>query len=192
MAATIHFIFRRRESECGAAVREENGAGDHDAEDGTRGTDRWSVGVVAAPEMGCGVDDDVENAGADPGEEIVAKEACAAPDELDFAAEHPEHEHVEEDVPDVSDVVEEQIGERLPDAQGGKNSGRDEAKPFEHRPVRCDSLVVINESFEEEDGEIGDEEELHTRSDVEIEADAVAFYTGTGSHSKASVKRGKR
>jgi hypothetical protein len=54
-------------------------------------------------------------------------------------------------------------------------------------PVR----VEISKRFDDKDGEIGDEEELHTRSDVKIEADPVAFYTSTGSHTRFSVLGGK-
>jgi hypothetical protein len=48
----------------------------------------------------------------------------------------------------------------------------------------------MNESFQDVNGDVGNDEELHTRSDVEIETDAVSAYGGARSHAEASL-RGK-
>src|SRR5882762_2970879 len=115
--------------------------------------------------MGSVVDDNVEKASANARQKIVAKKTRAAPNEFDFAAKHPEHEHVEEDVPDVCDFMEKEIGKGLPDAKAGKNSGRDKAETHDKQVVTRNSAVVINECFEDEDDEVGDQEEFHARSD---------------------------
>jgi len=142
--------------------------------------------------MGKVVHDDVEKASADASKKVVAEKARASPNEFDFAAKHPEHEHVEQDVPDVRDVVEKKIGEGLPDAKAGKNSGRNEAEQLDQRFVASSPSIVVSECFEDEDGEIGDKEKLHTRRDVKIEADAVVFDARACSHilSPREIRRG--
>jgi len=48
-----------------------------------------------APKVREIVDDDVDQARADARKKIIPEKTTAAPDEFDFAAEHPEHEHVQ-------------------------------------------------------------------------------------------------
>lgn len=89
------------------AVGEENRASQQDSEDCSRSADGRDVGRLVSPENGDGVDDDVDDSGADSCEEIILEKAVAAPDEFEFAAEHEEHKHVGEDVPDGEAVMEE-------------------------------------------------------------------------------------
>src|SRR5882757_9652037 len=49
---------------------------------------------------------------------------------------------------------------------------------------------VMDKELQEIDGEIRNDQELHTRSDIEIKTDAVGANGGAGSHQKFSL-RGK-
>src|SRR5262249_33229564 len=88
--------------------------------------------------------------------------------------------------------MQEKICERLPDAQAWKNSRRHEAKmsddPIVAGAWRGTPAVAVHESFQNKNGEIGDQEELHTRSDVKIEAYPVAFYSCARSHTQFSLR----
>ncbi len=48
----------------------------------------------------------------------------------------------------------------------------------------------MDKELEEKNGEVGDDEELHTRSDVEIEAEAVVPDAGAWSHTQVSLRSG--
>ena len=81
-------------------------------------------------------------------------------------------------MPDVGDVVKEEIGEGLPNAEKRDNSGRHQAKPFQEPGVAAHAAKIFDKGFDNIDSDVGDDEELHTRSDVKIEADAVSANGG--------------
>jgi hypothetical protein len=78
-------------------------------------------------------------------------------------------------VPDRGNVVKKEVGERLPDAKERHNSSGDKSEPFDKSFVCGLSRKVIEECFKYENGEIRDQEELHTRGDVKVEGDPVAL-----------------
>jgi hypothetical protein len=82
-------------------------------------------------------------------------------------------------VPDAGDVVEEEVGEWLPDTEERNDSGGYQAKPFQHPDVTTDAAEIMDEGFQDIDSEIGDDQELYTWSDVEIEAEAVVADGGS-------------
>ncbi len=98
------------------AVGKQDCAGNQDTENRAGSADGGYVRIIAAPKVGKIVDDDVDQSRADAREKVIAKKTIATPDEFDFAAEHPKHEHVEKDVPNIRDCVQEKIGEGLPNA----------------------------------------------------------------------------
>ena len=96
------------------AVGEEDGVRHQDAEDCATGADRGNEGEFAAEEEeGDRFYDQLNQAGADSANEKEIEEATLAPVEFEVAAEHPEHEHVDEDVEERARVVEENVGEGL-------------------------------------------------------------------------------
>ena len=171
------------------AVGEENGHGHQNSEDGSGGADSGDVGEALTPEDGSGLDQDVDEARANAGEEVILQETRLAPNQFELAAEHPEQEHVHADVPDGARVMEKEIGERLPDAQAGDDGGGDEAEPGEQALVGEGPPEVIQENLKEKDGEVGDEQELHAGRHVEIKADAVVADAGARAHKHSSVRR---
>ena len=56
-----------------------------------------------------------QRAGADAGDEIKLQKVARAPDPLELGAEHPQREHVEQDVKDPA--VQEHVRGGLPDAR---------------------------------------------------------------------------
>src|SRR5579859_1271415 len=111
----LHFDSDRNWEKIGAAVGKKLGARNHDAEDRARRTDGRVERIGPSPQMRQGVHEHVDQTGPGTGQKIVAKETIAAPYEFDLTAEHPEKEHVEDDVRNMCDVVQEQVSEWLPD-----------------------------------------------------------------------------
>src|SRR5438128_6206753 len=100
--------------EISLAIREQDRAGDHDAENRARCADGWRERIIAAPKARKVIDDNVNQSRADASQKVIAKKTVASPDEFHFATKHPQHEHVEEDVPNISHCMQEKIGEGLP------------------------------------------------------------------------------
>jgi len=101
----LHFNRDRDREDVSASVRKKNCASDENSENGAGSSDRGNVRDWLSPEAGQGLDDNVDDASTDSGEEVVAEKAVLSPDGFDFAAEHPEHKHIEDDVPDVRGVM---------------------------------------------------------------------------------------
>src|SRR5579872_383590 len=59
------------------------------------------------------LNDNVDHARADAAQEIINIESPLSPCALHVAPKHPQHEHVDEDVPDA--LMQKKIGKRLPD-----------------------------------------------------------------------------
>src|SRR4030095_8005611 len=125
-------------------------------------------------------------------QKIVAEKTISSPDEFEFAAEHPEHEHVHEDVPDAIGAVKKEVGDGLPDAQTRNDAARNQAKPHFEQVFGDDSPEVMDEELKKIDGEIGDDQKLHTRSDVKIEAEAIGTDVGARGHAEASLRAKSR
>ena len=165
-----------------AAVGEKDGASDHDPKDGPGCTDRRNVRNSMAPEHGNSLHDDVDDSRPYTCQKVVPQKTISSPHELEFAPEHPEHQHIHENVPDVVYVVEEEIGERLPDTQARHDPRGNKAKPEQETLVGQGAGKVVQESLGEEDCEIRDQQNLDTRSDVKVEADPIALHARPGGH----------
>ncbi len=88
------------------AVWKKDRARQENSKDCSGSADGRDVGRLVSPENGNGIYDDVDDAGADSGEKIILEEARAAPNEFQFTAEHVEHKHVGEDVPNGGAVMQ--------------------------------------------------------------------------------------
>jgi len=184
----FHLDGDRNGKEIGAAIGKQYCTGNEDAENRSGSADGRHVGIFVAPEHGNRFHDDVEETSANSGEEVVAKKAIAAPHEFHFATEHPQREHVQNDVPDAVDIVQEKIGERLPDAKQRNDSGGNQTEPFQKPIVAVDAAEIVDEGFQDIDRKIGDDQELHSRGNVEIEAEAIVADRSAGSHAEASLR----
>ncbi len=105
------------------AVGKKNSVGDEDAEDCAGCSDSGHIQWPMSPEHGSHFYENGDKAGADSAQEEVVGETLFAPDKLQLAAKHPEHEHIDEQVPQAA--MEEKIGKRLPDAHPGNRPERD-------------------------------------------------------------------
>src|SRR5579859_4141237 len=72
--------------------------------------------------------DHIDNARANTTKKIINVKALLAPRPLDAAPKHPQHEHVDQDVPDA--LMQEKIGERLPD-ETMNGVSRNQSKPYQ-------------------------------------------------------------
>ena len=61
-------------------------------------------------------------AAAMPVDEVIPQKCFRAPHALELRAEHPQREHVEQDVADGTRVVQEHVGDRLPHAKRSKTA----------------------------------------------------------------------
>ncbi len=130
-----------------------------------------------AKKSGHGFHGNVYESRAHASEKVVAQETVSSPNHFQFAAEHPEHQHVHDEVKKKTiHVMEEEISERLPDPQAGQHPGGDQTETRQKLVVAGDARKVIDERFEDENPEVREQQHLHTRREVEIEADAIALY----------------
>src|SRR4029077_10178689 len=97
---------------------------------------------------------------AHAGEEIILEETIASPGELQFAAKHVEHKHIGEDVPDGRSIVQEQVGERLPDAQAVGYAGRYQPKSVHEPTAGGVPGKCLQQDRENVSGYIGDQQPL--------------------------------
>src|SRR6266850_6934514 len=129
-----HFDGNRKHDDL--AVREHDGACQKYSKNRAGGANRRYVRGRTSPKNRNGIHDDVDETCADPGEEVILEKASASPDQLQFAPEHVQHEHVREDVPDGRTIVEKQIRKRLPEAQTVCDGRRHQSKR-QNKPVVC-------------------------------------------------------
>jgi len=172
------------------AVGEEDGVGHEDAEDRAAGADRGSDGELAAEEeIGNGFDDEFDEAGADSADEKEIEEAALAPGEFEVAAEHPQHEHVDEDVKERARVVKKDVGEGLPDARRDvvDDGFGDEREPLEDFEVVGVAGEEKGEDFDDVDADADDDEKFDAGSDeaAPVEADAAEVAIGTIGETRA-------
>jgi hypothetical protein len=80
-----------------------------------------------------GLHQHVDEAGADAGHQKIIPEAARSPGALEIHAEHPEEEHVEQQMEQAA--VEKNVGKRLPEPQAVCHRARHQAK-FQYQQVR--------------------------------------------------------
>jgi hypothetical protein len=170
------------------AIREQDRAGNHDSEDRAGSPNGGNVVGRFTPESGNGANDDVENACANASQKIVAKKTVPSPNKFEFAAKHPQHQHVDQDVPNVVDAVKEKIGKRLPNAETRNDTAGNQAEPHFELVFRKNAAEIVDEELKKKYREVGDDEKLHTRSDVEIEAEAVVPDVRASRHTQISLR----
>ena len=108
------------------AIGKEDGIGDENAEDGPGSADGWDIGRMLAPENRQAFYEYDDKTGTNAAEKEVIRETLLTPDELEFTTEHPEHEHVDKEMPKAA--VEKDVSNGLPDAQAGNDAARNQAE----------------------------------------------------------------
>src|SRR5713101_2407424 len=114
-----------------AAVREEQCVCHKNAENSTRGTNGRSYRRQASKENWNRFDEKLDESRAHPADAEIIQKLALPPNKFQVAAEHPEHEHIDEQVEKAA--VHENISEGLPDP-GRDVMGygfRDQRKPLE-------------------------------------------------------------
>ena len=131
--------------------------------------------------------DNVDDSGSHSRDEVILQEAIPPPYHFQFAAKHPQDEHVHKNMPDRCGVVQEEVRERLPKSQARNHAGGHQAEPKQQLLMREHSRILTIKDLEEKDREVRYEESLHTRSDEEVEAKLIVLYAGPRSHIKQST-----
>src|SRR5579883_268360 len=122
---------RNQETEQHGLIRKQHAVSDQQAKNGTRRPNYWDV--CSAEKVSS---DDDQNAGRDATAEIKAHEARGAPGALQLGTEHPQGQHVPDDMEEAA--VDEEIGDELPNGEAGDDAGwneREIAEQGEFRPA---------------------------------------------------------
>jgi len=154
------------------AIGEEDGVGDKDSEDRAGSADGGDIRGTMTPEEGDDLHKNGDQAGADAAEEEIVGEALLTPDEFQFAAEHPEHEHIDEQVKHAA--VQKDVGERLPDAQAGNHASWDKPEQVIEPRGRTGGKKNLNQGLDKENARAGEDQVFDGGSDetTPIEADS--------------------
>src|SRR5579872_4642489 len=187
----------RQRDEPDFAVGKENGVGHEDPKDRAAGTDRGSDGeLTAEKQIGNGFDDQFDQAGTDSADEKEIEKASLAPAEFEVAAEHPQHEHVDEDVKERARVVKKNVGEGLPDARRDvmDDGFRNEREPLEDFEIIGVAGEEERQDFDDVDAGADDDEEFYAGSDeaAPVEVDAADAAIGTIGETRAHKRSLRR
>lgn len=118
---------------------------------------------IATGAKGHGADGQLDEARAHHAKEVVGEEALRAPAQFDFPAEHPESQHIEENVSEVA--VKETVGENLPwvEADIGPRVVAELACPVvdtkgPEREVSFQDAVSLEDDLEQKEHSVGNKQ----------------------------------
>ena len=132
--------------------------GEQEAIDRPGGADGAGVQMIAVEdEIG---DDDAET-GSDAAEEVVVQESPGAPQLFQVAAKHPQGQHIEQDMAESQRVVQEHVGDELPDGEVVHHVLGNKPKRMEQPGIAADYRKVVND----EQGDVTDEQPFHSRGE---------------------------
>jgi len=104
-----------------------------------------------------GQEDDVQYRAADHRDEIIFKEKFLSPAPLQIAAEHPQRQHVEQQM--KQPAMEKLVGEQLPEVKLVEHQMRHQAEIGSQREIDADVI----DGLDDEHRDVGDQEKLHRR-----------------------------
>src|SRR3990172_479859 len=107
----------------------------------------------------------VEDSAANRGDKIIFEKELTAPPALQGAAEHPERQHVEEQV--EQPAVEKLIGKKLPEVKILPNQVRHQAE----QPRQ----ILIEKYLQDEDRGVDDQQKLDGRRDAAAEGETTGL-----------------
>ncbi len=141
----------RQRKEPDLTLRKENGIGDEDAEDGAGGSDGWYIRRRVSPKLKK-LYEDGDDSSANTADEEIIQEAFLAPDQFKFPAKHPQHEHVDEEMPKAA--VQKHVSKGLPNAQARNDAGGNKSKCVIKPGCRA-GTKFCNQGLEEKDAGTG-------------------------------------
>src|SRR5262249_16101809 len=184
----FHFDRDRDREKVSATIGEENRAGDQNSKNRSGSADRRNVVSRLTPQHRNRADNNVENASTDSGNKVVAQKAIASPDQFEFAAKRPQHEHLDQDVPDAVDLMQEKIRKGLPHAQPGNYAARHQSEPEVKTVFRLSTAQVIDKNLQEENGAVRYEQQLNAGCDEKFPVHAVIADVRARSHAVLSLR----
>lgn len=169
-------------------VRKKDGVGHKNPENGARRADGGSKGSGRAKKDWNGLDEEFDQPSADSAHKEVVQKASFTPNQLEFAAEHPEKQHVDQEMKQPS--VQKDVGEGLPDARGDvvDDGFWNQAEPFKDPIVGRDAEQQEGQRLDEENTRADQNEQLDTRSDEATPIEVIATRADGVSH-KVSLRR---
>ena len=121
------------------AVGKQDGVREENAVPGARGPDDGRVEG----------EEEAEERAAETADEIVVQKPVAAPHALEGGSEHPDDEHVEDEVPDAP--VHEHVRDDLPDVALRNDEARGEPENIDERGLREDHLHHVDDDVDDDD-----------------------------------------
>ena len=132
----------------------------------------------------------VDEAGADAAGEEIGVEAARAPGVFEVRAEHGQVQQVENNVQKT--VMQEQVGDRLPDAQMKNDVAGREAKPREPEIQRGAVIEQLRNFHQEKNGDGDQAEGLDGAGEITAQVKTVAVAAGKGAHGVKSKGFGRQ
>ncbi len=155
-----------------APIRKEDGIRDEDAINCAGRADGWSVAGQMSPNHGEGLNQNRNQSGANSAQEKIIQKAVCAPSLLQFAAKHPQEEHVDEQMEKAA--MKEDVCNGLPDAEAGDWSQRHKPQMIVYPEGRVAAEQNSSQGLQKENNRTGNNQVFDARSDeaAPVEADA--------------------
>src|ERR1700688_438469 len=147
-----------------AAIGKEHRVGDENSENRTRGADGGNVRGRLGKKNRNRFHEDFDNSRAHAAQEEIIEKAALAPHQLEIASEHPQHEHIQENMQQAA--MQEHIRKGLPDAEAMSDRRGDQPEDLSHVVVRGElTESQVQQGLKEEDAGADEDEELNAGGD---------------------------
>src|ERR1700719_4394366 len=156
-----------------AAVGKEYRVGDENSENRAGGADGGNVRGRLAKKDRNRFYEDFDNSRAHTAQEEIIEKAALAPHQLEIASEHPQHEHVEENMQQAT--MQKHVRKGLPDAEAMSNRGRNQPEDLRHIVIGGElTESQVQQSLENEDAGADQNEELKAGGDESPPVEIIA------------------
>src|SRR2546421_2667401 len=171
-----------------AAVGEEHRVGHENAKNSAGGADGWNYRRQASKENGNRFDHKLNEPRTYPPDAEIIQQTAVPPDKFDFAAEHPEHEHVDEQVEKAA--MQKNVSKGLPNARRDvvRHGFGNQCKPLEQPDGHRGRSEQAHKSLQEKDAGAHQYDEFYARGNETAPVEVVAPPTDSGPH-RCSVRR---
>lgn len=163
---------RQQEVDVDRTFRERHTEREEDSVDRTGRTDRRSDGSEHRR------NEQVRESAAESAQQIIDEETAGTPRVLQFHPEHPEREHVEEDVGEAG--VQEHVREQLPEREPGAERPESECMIEHLLEVQVADVETAEEHHPDEDRRIREQQHLDHRREEREPAEETGTIVVTG------------
>src|ERR1700687_5262297 len=147
-----------------AAIGKEHRVGDENSENRARGADGGNVSGRLAKKDRNRFHEDFDNARAHAAQEEIIEKAALAPHQLEVATEHPQHQHIQENMQQAT--VQKHVREGLPDAEAMSDRRGNQPEDLSHVVVGGElAESQVQQGLQEKDDGADQDEELNAGRD---------------------------